>query len=401
MFSQSLLSLDLIEEFLARVNEAHESSGKNPNASMNEYLDSWLPGKDYYRSARNVGLGLNNFDFILFYRMDGSTAPDTRKIWCKYFNKATNYRMRLFLISTKAGGLGINLVAANRVIVFDASWNPSHDIQSIFRVFRFGQTKPVYIYRFLGKGTMEEKIYERQVTKQSLSARVVDEQVNSLSFRVVTYNKYFYNETLKFQQIERHFTMNELAELYEFKDEPLSERPTPSVPEDRLLAELLEKHKTVIWSVSNHDSLLENQVDQNLTEEERKSAWEEYDQEKKGVIQTNIGIENAQQFGEMLQNMLPRSGDIQAIQAQLRQMNPELPHEELVSRTRAAILQLQNLHRVQTPVILNENTMTVGQRNTTGYDQSYYQAVRKTTVLRSTSENNRSFNYRRWLKLKL
>ena len=56
-------------------------------------------------------------------------------------------------------------------------------------------------------------------------------------------------------------------------------------------------------------------------------------------------------------------------------MNPELPHEELVQRTRAAILQLQNLHRIQTPVILNENTLSVGQRNTTGYDQSYYQAV--------------------------
>ena len=194
VFSQSLLSLDLIEEFLARVNEAHENAGASADTSMTEYLDSWLPGKDYYR-------------------MDGSTAPDTRKMWCKYFNRSTNYRMRLFLISTKAGGLGINLVAANRVVVFDASWNPSHDIQSIFRVFRFGQTKPVYIYRFLGAGTMEEKIYERQVTKQSLSARVVDEQ-----------------------QIERHFTMNELAELYEFKDEPASERPTPVVPEDRLLA---------------------------------------------------------------------------------------------------------------------------------------------------------------------
>ena len=86
------------------------------------------------------------------------------------------------------------------------------------------------------------------------------------------------------------------------------------------------------------------------------------EEEKKGVIQTNIGIENAQQFGEMLQNMLPRSGDGRimaspinpmAIQAQLRQMNPELSHEELVSRTRAAIMQLQNMHRFVASLGLN------------------------------------------------
>ncbi|XP_010221037.1 PREDICTED: transcriptional regulator ATRX isoform X1 [Tinamus guttatus] len=246
VFSQSLISLDLIEDFLELANRDKTDKEKT---CVYKGEGKWFRNIDYYR-------------------LDGSTTAQSRKKWAEEFNDETNVRGRLFIISTKAGSLGINLVAANRVIIFDASWNPSYDIQSIFRVYRFGQNKPVFVYRFLAQGTMEDKIYDRQVTKQSLSFRVVDQQ-----------------------QVERHFTMNELTELYTFEpdllDDPNSEkkkkRDTPMLPKDTILAELLQINKEYIVGYHEHDSLLDHKEEEELTEEERKAAWAEYEAEKKGL----------------------------------------------------------------------------------------------------------------------
>ncbi|KAM9384729.1 transcriptional regulator ATRX-like isoform 1-T1 [Pholidichthys leucotaenia] len=245
VFSQSLISLNLIEDFL-------KISHEERNSSSFKVPSKWVKNVDYYR-------------------LDGSTSVHQRKKWADKFNNSSNVRGRLFLISTKAGSLGINLVAANRVIIFDASWNPSHDIQSIYRVYRFGQLKPVFVYRFLAQGTMEEKIYDRQVTKQSLSYRVVDQQ-----------------------QIERHFTFHELTELYTFEPDLLddpnskkSKRPSSILPKDAILLQLLETCKHQIVSYHEHESLLDHKQEEELSEAERKAAWAEYEAESNLPNPTN------------------------------------------------------------------------------------------------------------------
>ena len=67
----------------------------------------------------------------------------------------------LFLLTTRVGGLGVNLTGADRVLIFDPDWNPSTDTQARERAWRIGQTKPVTIYRLVTAGTIEEKIYHR------------------------------------------------------------------------------------------------------------------------------------------------------------------------------------------------------------------------------------------------
>lgn len=91
----------------------------------------------------------------------------------------------MFLISTRAGGLGLNLVSANRVVIFDPNWNPAYDLQAQDRSFRFGQKRHVVVFRLLAAGSFEELVYSRQVYKQQLSNIAVSGKMEKRYFEGV------------------------------------------------------------------------------------------------------------------------------------------------------------------------------------------------------------------------
>eukprot|EP00300_Choanocystis_sp_HF-7_P007513 c15330_g1_i1.p1 GENE.c15330_g1_i1~~c15330_g1_i1.p1 ORF type:complete len:1129 (-),score=244.77 c15330_g1_i1:110-3466(-) len=248
VFSQSIPTLNLIEAVLQRV-------GSKLNGDR-----SWSRGRQYFR-------------------LDGQTSSMMRHSSVKQFNNLTNSDAVVFLVSTLAGSLGINLVAANRVVIFDACWNPSHDLQALFRCYRYGQTKEVFVYRLLSAGTMEEKIYDRQVAKQGMAERVVEKH-----------------------QVARIYQIGALAELFTLDPDPdddseIAEEPTEGdviaksgprgteayaipdglPPKDTVLADiLLGPLKSRILRYHNHDSLLRHTETEELSAEDRELAWQEH-----------------------------------------------------------------------------------------------------------------------------
>lgn len=104
-------------------------------------------------------------------RIDGSTSQVERRESIKQFNEDPEYK--LFILSTRAGGQGINLAAADTVILFDSDWNPQQDLQAQDRAHRIGQTRPVVIFRLATKGTVEEKLLLDADAKRRLEKIVI------------------------------------------------------------------------------------------------------------------------------------------------------------------------------------------------------------------------------------
>ncbi|OCF33191.1 helicase [Kwoniella heveanensis BCC8398] len=118
-----------------------------------------------------------HFKELKVCRIDGSTSQEDRRAQMHEYNNGGDSpdACKLFLLSTRAGGLGINLVAADTVIFFDNDWNPQMDLQAQDRAHRIGQTRPVLVFRLVSAGTIETKILAKAGNKRKLEALVISQ----------------------------------------------------------------------------------------------------------------------------------------------------------------------------------------------------------------------------------
>uniref|UniRef100_A0A674CI05 RAD54 like 2 n=1 Tax=Salmo trutta TaxID=8032 RepID=A0A674CI05_SALTR len=239
VFSQSLSTLSVIEEFLAKrpIPAGSAREGNNQN---------WLRNHNYYR-------------------LDGSTSASERERLINQFNDPSNTSTLVFLLSTRAGCLGVNLIGANRVVVFDASWNPCHDAQAVCRVYRYGQKKPCHIYRLVCDFTLEKKIYDRQISKQGMSDRVVDDLNPMLSF-----------------------TRREVESLLHFVEEEPDVSQVQLQSRQEMEASIRQACQLYPHLVTkqpfHHDSLLVDRREMKLTKAEKKAAKKSYEDEKRASV---------------------------------------------------------------------------------------------------------------------
>ncbi|KIW91532.1 uncharacterized protein Z519_07498 [Cladophialophora bantiana CBS 173.52] len=124
-----------------------------------------------------------------YRRMDGNTPIQLRQSMVDEFNNDPD--LHVFLLTTKVGGLGINLTGADRVIIYDPDWNPSTDLQARERAWRLGQKREVAIYRLMTAGTIEEKIYHRQIFKQFLTNKILKDPKQRQTFHLADLHDLF------------------------------------------------------------------------------------------------------------------------------------------------------------------------------------------------------------------
>lgn len=199
-------------------------------------------------------------------RIDGSVPMEKRNKIIQIFNKpiALNaegkpmHSIFILLLSTKAGGIGLNLIGANRLILLDPDWNPATDQQALARIWRPGQTKPVYLYRLILSNTIEESIYFRQTQKNQLQA-VIQETKTTTSQHAEPKKDHSYvfdidsqsSETLSKEELENQETKEE--EIQEIEDIQSSDGLTQLVYPQLIDIQLQNKRYQTLHSLTSEE----------------------------------------------------------------------------------------------------------------------------------------------------
>ncbi|XP_050259365.1 uncharacterized protein LOC126704402 isoform X4 [Quercus robur] len=188
-----------------------------------------------------------------FLRIDGTTKASDRLKIVNDFQEGVG--APIFLLTSQVGGLGLTLTKADRVIVVDPAWNPSTDNQSVDRAYRIGQTKDVIVYRLMTCGTVEEKIYRKQIYKGGL-------------FKTATEHK---------EQI-RYFSQQDLRELFSLPAQGFDvsvtqqqlheEHDCQHIMDDYLKAHIEFLHTQGIAGVSHHSLLFSKTAPVQVVQEE-------------------------------------------------------------------------------------------------------------------------------------
>uniref|UniRef100_A0A3B4BGL7 DNA excision repair protein ERCC-6-like n=1 Tax=Periophthalmus magnuspinnatus TaxID=409849 RepID=A0A3B4BGL7_9GOBI len=217
-------------------------------------------------------------------RMDGTithTAERERRI--TLFQKDQSYTV--FLLTTQVGGVGITLTAANRVVIYDPSWNPATDAQAVDRAYRIGQKENVVIYRLITCGTVEEKIYRRQVFKDSLIRQNTGDKKNPFRY----FSKQELKELFTLQDTKSSTTQMQLQALH-------SRQRCTDAELDEHIAHL---HAMEMFGISDHDLMFSVNVNQ-------EEALE--DQEAHRYIEGRV--QKAQELMKAECNLQTHNGDV-------------------------------------------------------------------------------------------
>ncbi|OBA18996.1 hypothetical protein METBIDRAFT_47617 [Metschnikowia bicuspidata var. bicuspidata NRRL YB-4993] len=215
---------------------------------------------------------------FLYSRLDGSTPLATRDSLVTSFNRSK--KCEVFLLSAKAGGVGLNLIGASRLILFDNDWNPLVDLQAMARIHRDGQQKPVFIYRLFTTGSIDEKIFQRQLMKNNLSDMFMDDSVES------TLNIFDYDDLRDlFTVVDSNCNTHDLIgcdcfglgnDIHSPQPEPQNKLSGPDLSSQNCLSDSLPAHRT---SSSGFLSALEyKELDQTSTVKKQtiRSALSQY-----------------------------------------------------------------------------------------------------------------------------